>query len=526
MSWLPPMSTRGAVFECRSHGFPPGPVFQSQISIRMKPPRFLQSILFQSISLLIAGTSCSFAVEANFRYYRFLPVRVRDNGTEIQLTEFRFFLAGAPVSYSGVTVTNPGGSNLVTAAQGASKAIDGIVLSTNKWFDNKSQPLVFDFGSAKTIDSYNFNTGNDFAGRDPVSWRIQGGNDGTTWTNLDIINGNDTTTARNADSATFILPAQVKPQIGSFGATVGGKSAGVVLNGTMIDLAWTSIESTTATLTSQAGPVSGSGGVAVTPPANAQTPYTLTVSNPAGSDTSTLTVRTVIGGKSTFQYIRFTPTKIKEATAGSIQLAEMYFYNNGASVLPTSVTNPGGLNAVTAAEGANKVFDRNTATKWLDSQVKPLVFNFGAPVTIDAYGFASANDFPGRDPVQWKIEGSMDSSSWTVIDDISTFDYPFPRDRLIATQDIPLPGPSLVIPVEKPFLVTAFSVDLNAYLITLKWTSVPGRLYSITQSANLASWSEPLQSGISGATGATETSVTLSYNPASGSFFRVVQQPF
>lgn len=85
-----------------------------------------------------------------------------------------------------------------------------------------------------------------------------------------------------------------------------------------------------------------------------------------------------------------------------------------------AVTNPGGNNP--AAEGAIRAIDLNTATKWLDFNKGALVFAFPAPVTIDSYTFATANDSPERDPVSWRLESSQDGSSWTRIDEVN--DHP------------------------------------------------------------------------------------------------------
>jgi len=140
-----------------------------------------------------------------FRYYRFSVTRVRDITTDgsygtynivgiTQLSEFELMLMGTKLSYSGATVTNPGGAN--PAGQDVSKAVDGD--ENTVWLDwsgngtagghatgaVKSWVLKVDFGSGvrKTIDGFRYKTGGDETGRDPVQWVLEGSNDDSTWT--------------------------------------------------------------------------------------------------------------------------------------------------------------------------------------------------------------------------------------------------------------------------------------------------------------------------------------------------------
>jgi hypothetical protein len=81
-------------------------------------------------------------------------------------------------------VTNPGGNT--PAAEGVGNLIDGNYL--NKWLNfNKLNPVIFDFGSPVTIDSYRWTTANDFPDRDPVAWLLEGSDDETNWVTIDRI---------------------------------------------------------------------------------------------------------------------------------------------------------------------------------------------------------------------------------------------------------------------------------------------------------------------------------------------------
>ena len=124
----------------------------------------------------------------------------------------------------------------------------------------------------------------------------------------------------------------------------------------------------------------------------------------------------------TYQYYRFTTTQ----TAGEtmIQVSEFDLINDGNKVDYTNltVTNPGGNSP--ANEEPPKIIDGDINTKWLDFNIAPLVFTFNAPVTIDSYNFATANDALGRTPISWKFEGSANGATWVEIDSRSSVTPP------------------------------------------------------------------------------------------------------
>ena len=77
-----------------------------------------------------------------FRYYRFSVTKARDVTTDgsyatynivgiTQLSEFELMFMGTKISYTGATVTNPGGAN--PSGQDVSKAVDGD--DTTVWLD-------------------------------------------------------------------------------------------------------------------------------------------------------------------------------------------------------------------------------------------------------------------------------------------------------------------------------------------------------------------------------------------------------
>jgi len=221
----------------------------------------------------------------------------------------------------------------------------------------------------------------------------------------------------------------------------------VTYNEVPVDLTYYTERVTSPTISPAPGAVGVSGVTTVTPPSNADTVYTLSGSSSTGPVSTSVTVRTVAdtGGAVTYRYVRFTQRKLRnDATANSIQLAKFYLVNEGAIVDPEDgiiATNPGGDNP--ANQGPAAAVDNDPVTKWLDFNKAPLVLDFGAPTTFDAYGFTTGGDAIERDPVRWIIEGSNNNTDWTLVENITTFDYPTPLARSSSTSDIPLPGATL-----------------------------------------------------------------------------------
>lgn len=84
--------------------------------------------------------------------------------------------------------------------------------------------------------------------------------------------------------------------------------------------------------------------------------------------------------------------------------------------LTVNFENGGG---VTAGEGSPKVIDDDVTTKYLINPFNPTMFielDFDIAQRLDAYTLTSANDAEGRDPKDWTIQASNDSTTWSVLD--------------------------------------------------------------------------------------------------------------
>ena len=480
---------------------------------------------FLPLNALLAACASG---QVTYQNYRFEPARLYTNGATIQLSEFVFSNGGTrlnlvannpeadPAPAAGqngtavnmIPVTVTGGSRPVTDAEGALKIIDGALGTKGLTGINdnggEAKYLYFDFTAPVTIDSYSFATGGDtatFPNRNPIDWKVWGRNSQEEeWVLIDRIIGHPTSPANQTFQQDFPVTGEVTPEIPYFAYSF--ESHPIVLNGTAVSLEWDTYDFDLGGYP-QGVSMSPSIGQAplesetrlVTPPANADTVYTLTASNGSRSSSKSLTVRAVAGGTTTKRFYRFTPIATRPGADGH-QLSEFSFFHNGTelnlfatnaqtpqatgstgtndNLLNVIVTNPGG--ATPAAESAPMLVDGLTGTKMLDRRIMPVVFEFEQAVTIDSYRFTTANDAELRDPVQWILEGSDDGTSWDLIDNVTAFSYPTPALRFQQSQIFPLPGTSLDTDVTVPTALNwtgAFSTNFD---VAFNWSAgrVPG----------------------------------------------------
>jgi hypothetical protein len=440
---------------------------------RLTPPSPLRSLFAYRgavaiATLMVIAAGPASAAEASYRYIRFRTTKLIGNGVNVMLSEFTFSRGesllnlnnrdGTGVDIVPVSVT--AGGIIPDSAEGPMKLVDGQT-STKLFRSAGTEPgneIVFDFTTPVTVDSYNFATASDSASyiRLPVSWRLEGSSDNQNWVLLDARNDVEGNNSNETYQAGFDLPDEVGALINEFKirntATEG--TAGIVLNGESVTLDYDVTASTSRMILQ--GPdatqlPTEKGSLVVTPPANSgAAPYTLVA---LGTPTAvqTLQVRSVIGGSATYKYVRYTITGRSGGGGGLVQVSEIEFYH-GSAANPAnkqtilSATNPGGRNGLEADEGANKLFDGNPTTKWLDDNPNvPVIFYFGeTPVTFDRYLFVTGNDAVDRDPVQWTLEGSNDEETWDLIENVN-FQYPTPSARNLSSRSIPLPGASLEV---------------------------------------------------------------------------------
>jgi autotransporter-associated beta strand protein len=81
-------------------------------------------------------------------------------------------------------------------------------------------------------------------------------------------------------------------------------------------------------------------------------------------------------------------------------------------------------------EGAAQAFDINPGTKWFNGNAGTngwLQYDLGpfTRQTVRRYAITSADDVPGRDPVNWQFQTSNDGSTWTTLDTQSNQAFPY-----------------------------------------------------------------------------------------------------
>jgi hypothetical protein len=150
------------------------------------------------------GATTSYALEEiiSYRYVRWVITGKKGASAYLQASEFRLQLNGSDISMSGVTVTNPGGSN--PANETPPNLIDNN--TSTKWldFNGPTSTLVFDFGAGNsaTFNGYRWATANDITDRDPDDWTVQVSNDNSNWTTVDTVVNAAVTNSR----LTFVGP--------------------------------------------------------------------------------------------------------------------------------------------------------------------------------------------------------------------------------------------------------------------------------------------------------------------------------
>lgn len=444
-------------------------------------------ILLSAMALGLLASAAADAATASYRYYRFAPTRIQFNNGQMQISEFTLSLNGTVLNVNNrngsgtnvVPVTVTAGGQDVNAGEGALKVFDND--TGTKWFNGNALTdfLQMDFGTPLTIDSYNFATANDSVefGRTPESWLMFGSSDGVNWTTIDrkvdVALDNQNLTYQ----AGFPLPADVPPFISKFQLASG---VNVVKNGQSVTLDWQTYNADAGgvSINQNIGVVPAAGTQVVTNPSNTTSTYTLTAARatPAASATDDIQVRSVEGGTSSYQYVRFTPILLRGGT--TIQLSEFEFYNGVTKQTVASVTNPGGNSP--AAEPVEELIDGITnegGNKWLDSNAQPVIFDFGSVKTFDSYQFYTGGDAIERDPIRWLIEGSNDSATWTVID-FMDIDFATTTARNAASTVIPLPGASFAPLIEN--FTTDGTTKIVGEPVTIFWGANGTGTYSIS----------------------------------------------
>lgn len=234
------------------------------------------------------------AASRTYRYVRFTPLSTGSGS--VNLSDILFSLIdskGAHTAVAPVQVTYDGESTVdADDSYRPDNLRDDDI--TTEWYNPALRPVVFDFGSAKTINHYQFILGAALSTADgsPVKWRFEGTNnkaDATSWTVIESVNS----FAYPLPQGIAYLPELPFPSSAStpfeFSNFAAVRNAG---SSNLTTLSWSGAGVGTLTLKAgSAAPVTLSPtatSVVVTPPAQ-KTVYTLTATsyqNPSATPVS------------------------------------------------------------------------------------------------------------------------------------------------------------------------------------------------------------------------------------------------
>ncbi|MEY7972184.1 ThuA domain-containing protein [Saccharomonospora xinjiangensis] len=97
----------------------------------------------------------------------------------------------------------------------------------------------------------------------------------------------------------------------------------------------------------------------------------------------------------------------------------------GARPTPAEIANVAASGENPPNETAAHAVDGKDNTKWLAfDDSAGLSVELAEPTAVSHYALVSANDFPGRDPKDWVLQGSGDGQTWTDLDTRSGEDFP------------------------------------------------------------------------------------------------------
>lgn len=419
-------------------------------------------ILPTLLTLALAGTAASTAVEVKFQYYRFTPTKGRggDAQNQIQMSEFEFFLRGTKVDHTPLTVDGAvtgGITHPINGNEGVSKLVDGDRLT--KWFDDNKVPVTFNFGAQVTIDAYRFATANDSLERTPIRWILSGSNDGINFVTVDDRSGGDNATPTafytfrplliTTPPAASGLPvfSTYNNTVAVVDNTVAGQDVyqsfpAIVKNaGPETSLTWNITNTPTSIALTPALPPPDllfAETRLLTPIVpNGFTEYKMTATTATGSGALIYKIRSVPGGTANARYVRFTASALRDGN-NLVQAGEFEFFNGATKLTGITVTNPGGNTNNNANEVAAKIIDGDFRTKWLNHNNAPLIFDLGSAQTFDGYQITTGNDGTGRDPVRWVLETSADGVNWSLLDNV--YNYQPPSTRRAKSGVIPVGG--------------------------------------------------------------------------------------
>ena len=187
-------------------------IFNSTSDILVDTDVTANKIAANADTTIRPGTLDPNAWQSAYRYFRFYVDTPKSDSNSMQLSDIMLLdTSGNEISSNQFTIawdTDAHGANDGTAypsGEAPGNAVDGN--HATKWLDFRAGAsrtaaqraavyIEFQFPAAINISGYRWYTANDYAGRDPVAWRLLGSSDGVTWTTIDKVQGYNPPTTR------------------------------------------------------------------------------------------------------------------------------------------------------------------------------------------------------------------------------------------------------------------------------------------------------------------------------------------
>ncbi|HEY8960967.1 MAG TPA: discoidin domain-containing protein, partial [Luteolibacter sp.] len=180
---------------------------------------------YTTLASNVTGTSYTDTTGQSGVLYYYTVSANTASGTTANGTESSAGLNPIRLRSTGGTASN--GTN-TTGNEGVDKAFDG---TNAKWFNGTGATdwLQYRFPAGKRypLSRYILTSGNDVPARDPVSWQVQGSNDGTNWTILDTRTGQSFPSRLQAYS--YDIPLTAAYEYYRLNITANGGDAGIQL---------------------------------------------------------------------------------------------------------------------------------------------------------------------------------------------------------------------------------------------------------------------------------------------------------
>lgn len=430
--------------------------------------------------------------------------------------------------------------NTTNSAESSPYVVDGDATTKFLLYNFSSVTMVYAFTSAVKVDRYALTSANDASTRDPKDWAFSASTDGSTWTTLDTKTGE---TFANRQQTNYYTVANNTSY--NYYRLIISKNNGATL---MQMAEWWMFQTEAPTAPSDFIALAAS---------NTAVYLEWTDNDAAGASneevfllersadgTSFSLLDSVAADVVFYDDVDLDPGQTYSYRIRSTNAAGASSYSDVASVTTLNepgqafdVTDDGGVLVSTGAESSpdllEYLIDNDFSTKYLSaSPAFPVIMTYAAttiiPLKITNYTITSGNDAEDRDPKNWTLEASEDSTSWTVLDTQTDFDFPLrsqtyrfviadadPENyrffRLNVSEDAGsadfqiMEWEIIAIPTDAPAIPTELVVADSTYqTLTLEWSdnSANETAFLIERSADGITFSQV------GSAGADETSFT------------------